>query len=142
LKRMVLGFAFTPDFRQVALIEKINPDWQRGKLNGVGGKVEPTDEDGPDAIAREFEEETGVYISPWNWSSVGRMTGLGWQVDVFAVADAGVSLVRTVEAEKVSLVNSCAQLPAMIDNVPLLIAAAKLQVSQGAGHVTLEIHYS
>jgi len=35
-----LGFAFYRSRRKVVLIRKTKPDWQRGKLNGVGGKIE------------------------------------------------------------------------------------------------------
>lgn len=38
----VAGFLFGPMPRHnyVALIRKNKPDWQKGKLNGIGGKVE------------------------------------------------------------------------------------------------------
>jgi hypothetical protein len=36
----VCGFMFANDFTEVALIRKNKPEWQRGKLNGIGGKVE------------------------------------------------------------------------------------------------------
>lgn len=48
----------------VALINKKRPDWQAGKLNAIGGRIE----DGETALAamrREFQEETGVVINDW-----------------------------------------------------------------------------
>lgn len=54
----VLGFAFSEDFKRIALIRKNKPEWQKGKLNGVGGKVE-VGETPVMAMAREFQEETG-----------------------------------------------------------------------------------
>ena len=61
----VVGLCFDNDGKRVALIKKTKPDWMRGKLNGIGGKVEPW-EKVDDAMAREFEEETGVHtIPPW-----------------------------------------------------------------------------
>lgn len=65
----VLGFMFSPDLDQVVLIEKNKPDWQKGKLNGVGGKVEDG-EPWAEAMAREFKEETGLNTWPENWIHV------------------------------------------------------------------------
>lgn len=60
----VAGFCFSEDGEQVALIRKLNPEWQRGLLNGIGGKVEPG-ESPHDAMLREFEEETGARVEGW-----------------------------------------------------------------------------
>lgn len=70
-QRYVCGFLFMadgrPDFLMdylVVLIRKSKPDWQRGLLNGVGGKIEPG-ESPEQAMVREFEEETGHPTSGW-----------------------------------------------------------------------------
>lgn len=63
MKRYVLGFLFDND-NHVWLINKTKPDWQKGKLNGIGGKVEGK-EDLLDAMTREFKEETGITITDW-----------------------------------------------------------------------------
>ncbi|CAN5728807.1 hypothetical protein BH24ACT21_BH24ACT21_15240 [soil metagenome] len=60
----VVGFYFSECGEQVALIRKLNPEWQRGLLNGIGGKVEPGERP-YDAMMREFEEETGAHIEGW-----------------------------------------------------------------------------
>lgn len=65
MKRAVCGFLFSPNLELVTLIHKKRPDWQLGKLNGVGGKVEEG-EFALDAMRREFEEETGVRIESWD----------------------------------------------------------------------------
>jgi 8-oxo-dGTP pyrophosphatase MutT (NUDIX family) len=62
--QFVDGFMFDPLLARVVLIRKIRPDWQEGLLNAVGGKIEPN-ETAPAAIAREFEEETGVTDLVW-----------------------------------------------------------------------------
>ncbi len=51
-------FLFTPDLKQVLLQTKAKTDF-KGRLNGVGGKLEPGEE--PQACAyREIKEETGL----------------------------------------------------------------------------------
>lgn len=56
-QQYVVGLAVNQGW--VALIRKAKPAWQAGRLNGIGGKVEPG-EDPQLAMAREFEEEAGV----------------------------------------------------------------------------------
>jgi 8-oxo-dGTP pyrophosphatase MutT (NUDIX family) len=62
--KYVAGFLFTADLQQVVLIWKNKPQWQAGKVNAVGGKVEG-DESPTVAQMREFEEETGVLFEDW-----------------------------------------------------------------------------
>jgi 8-oxo-dGTP diphosphatase len=59
----VVGFAFDTDGR-VALIRKNRPEWQAGRLNGIGGHIEPGEHPN-DAMWREFREETGTDVSGW-----------------------------------------------------------------------------
>lgn len=58
----VVGFLHDGD--RVVLIRKNRPEWQAGKLNGVGGRVEDF-ELLPAAMSREFHEETGVLLYNW-----------------------------------------------------------------------------
>lgn len=62
----VCGFLFTHDRRHVALIHKLKPDWQRGKFNGIGGKLE-AGETISEAMGREFYEETGMSLPVYYW---------------------------------------------------------------------------
>lgn len=55
----MVGFMFNSDSTRVLLLHKQSPLWQRGRLNGVGGKMEPGETIGQ-AMVREFLEETGV----------------------------------------------------------------------------------
>ena len=67
---------FSPDRSRVLLIRKRRPPWQAGKLNGVGGKIEPG-ETPPQAMGREFREEAGLDVA--TWQHVLTLTGPDWQ---------------------------------------------------------------
>jgi 8-oxo-dGTP diphosphatase len=64
IQNYVVGFLFDPTLSRVVLIRKEKPAWQKGLLNGVGGKVE-LNESFEEAMAREFAEETGEWVSHW-----------------------------------------------------------------------------
>lgn len=60
----VVGFMFDEAERDVLLIRKTHPEWQTGKLNGVGGRIE--DGETPlEAMCREFKEEVGIEHPHW-----------------------------------------------------------------------------
>lgn len=69
----VVGFMLDEARENVVLIEKKRPAWQAGKLNGVGGKVE-LGEHGNEAMAREFDEETGWFTLPSEWDRICTIT--------------------------------------------------------------------
>lgn len=71
MKTYVLGFCFNPSLDKVVLIRKNRPDWQLGKLNGVGGHVKPG-ETTQAAMTREFREETG-WEAGVAWVPFGRL---------------------------------------------------------------------
>lgn len=66
----VLGVA--TDNEGVIVIQKEHPEWQKGLINFVGGKVEPG-EFPVDAMVREFKEETNIDSTPDNWIYIGEM---------------------------------------------------------------------
>ena len=67
----VVGFNFivpppgSSDTTKVVLIQKARPEWQKGRLNGVGGHIEEG-ESPLQAMEREYGEETGD-CSPVRW---------------------------------------------------------------------------
>lgn len=84
----VLGFALTEDKKAILLIKKNRPAWQKGLLNGVGGKVNPV-ETPKQAMIREGFEETGLYLK---WDHRGYMTGINndgssFHCDIFSAVD-------------------------------------------------------
>lgn len=62
--KYVLGFLFSYNRDRVLLIQKNRPEWQRGKLNGVGGHIE-IGETPIQAMNRECKEESGLEVDPW-----------------------------------------------------------------------------
>lgn len=81
----VLGFAFQggPGMdTDVTLIWKKRPEWQAGKLNGVGGLLQ-SNETPVQAMVWEFREETGVVTQVTNWDYVCTMSTPEWEVIVY-----------------------------------------------------------
>ncbi len=85
MKTYCCGFLLYKD--EVALITKAKPEWQKGKLNGVGGSIEKG-ETPLQAMVREFKEETGHDVD--GWEEFAQITGVEWKVHFF----------RTVASEK------------------------------------------
>lgn len=75
-QRWVVGFLFSGDGSAVVLIRKNRPEWQAGKLNGVGGKMEDGDRSIEEAMVRAFAEETGWSTLPGQWH---HFTTLEWE---------------------------------------------------------------
>lgn len=62
----VVGYCFSDDGKYVGLIRKNRPEWQKDKLNGIGGKIESSERPIA-AMVREFYEEAGVTTSVFDW---------------------------------------------------------------------------
>lgn len=122
----VVGFAFD-DLGRVALIRKLRPSWQAGKLNGIGGHIEPK-EWPVEAMAREFEEETGVCTAGLDWLGVGSMTGADWCVHVFTTVSPKVRYVVSKTDEEVGLyLPEHVRRPDCLENVPALISLCQIK---------------
>ncbi len=81
-KQYVLGFMFNEEKDKVLLIHKNRPDYQAGKLNGIGGQMEEFDNNNSlHAMIREFKEETGLYID--KWEKFCELSGVNWDIAVF-----------------------------------------------------------
>jgi 8-oxo-dGTP diphosphatase len=102
-KYFVVGFAFNTQRDTVALIEKQRPEWQRGKLNGIGGAVEPTDKSFHAAMAREFQEETGVWIPPDKWRLFAKLAHNGNGIYCFTAVSDAIADVTTLTDEPIRL---------------------------------------
>lgn len=142
--KYVLGFLFSPEGDRVVLIRKSKPAWQKGRLNGVGGKVEPK-EKFYQAMVREFSEETGLLVE--NWKPFGSMYSVdaGWEVILFAGSSIQVDEVKTATDEEVVVlpVSEAVQLTSKeaISNVSWLVASARDCLLSPAGFKEMAVEY-
>jgi 8-oxo-dGTP pyrophosphatase MutT (NUDIX family) len=74
MKTYVLGFVFDRNYNNVLLVEKARPEWQAGKLNGLGGRVEVGES--PSAVmVRKLREETNQMLPIIMPAPFGRLRG-------------------------------------------------------------------
>lgn len=108
-KLYVLGFAMDEKANHIVLVHKDRPEWQKGLINAVGGKIEDFDKNYPEAMAREFFEETGLPTFADDWQEFAILhfgeDKLGGEAMVFCFrlfSDA-IFGVRTQETEKIEI---------------------------------------
>lgn len=133
MKKYVLGLMFSADRTFVALIRKKKPEWQKDKLNGIGGKIEDG-ELAHHAMPREFYEETGVRTNHRDWSYMGLMKSQPeaehpFEVRIYKAFTDNVFELETQAPEEgeVSVYDVRALMDAphqMLHNVPALIQLA------------------
>jgi 8-oxo-dGTP diphosphatase len=133
LTHFVVGLVFREneelDQEEILLIKKDHPDWQAGRLNGVGGKL-ASGENALAAMHREFKEEAGA--EGLDWQCFARLVGTSYAVHFFR-ADAPDDLtVRTMTTEEVDWyplrwVFQCAgeNEDVLVDNLDWLIPLAR-----------------
>ena len=96
----VVGFLLDKVTSNVVLIEKKRPEWQCGKLNGVGGHIE-SGEMPLEAMQMEFLEETGLRVM--DWQLCVNMVGKDWRVHFYS-AHGSIARVTTITDEEVVIV--------------------------------------
>jgi 8-oxo-dGTP diphosphatase len=84
----------------VVLIKKERPAWQKGRLNGVGGKIEPGETPAV-AIRREFIEEANLDVP--NWKQFTTMSGADWEIHCFWATTNIIDDVKTMTDEKIEI---------------------------------------
>lgn len=124
---------FSGERSRVALIKKLKPAWQKGKLNGIGGKLRHN-EAPLDAMVREFREETGADSFLWQWRrfldlSGVTMDGASFHVACFASYMDNIDLLRSTTKEEITIVDVAkidvaGKNYVMIDNLPWIIGLA------------------
>jgi 8-oxo-dGTP diphosphatase len=82
MENYCLGFCFDNPSKHVVLISKEKPEWQKGKINGVGGKIKK-EETPLQAMIREFGEEAGVVVHDWRHCITLIEQDLKWCMYIF-----------------------------------------------------------
>jgi 8-oxo-dGTP diphosphatase len=111
----------------VALIRKRKPAWQRGKLNGIGGKLE-NGEKPLAAMRREFKEETTLDVA--QWTEFAQMTGTDFSCHCFA-AKGKPHECKSPETEKVGVYHARLVSSDQVDNLRWLIGLAINKLETG-----------
>ena len=121
-----LGFIFDQARDHVLLIQKMRPAWQRGKLNGIGGKVEEG-EAFLQAMIRECWEETGISTEARDleWQHFATLMGEDYHMEVFALFSQTVfyALQRTDEPLQILPHRNLPE-SRIMPNLPVLISLA------------------
>lgn len=84
MKHYVMGFIFSAKRDKVLLVKKKRPEWQTGKWNAIGGKIDDTDVNPLAAMQRESSEETGMQL---NWEHCITFVCPGGTVFVYRAID-------------------------------------------------------
>lgn len=136
--KYVCGFLFHPSLDTVALILKNKPAWQKGKFNGIGGKIEPG-ETPKEAMEREFKEEAGVVIDKSLWFPLCQVGDDTYTVDFLYAVSGAISEVKTMEEEKVitMAINDMHNWK-LIDNLHWLIPLCIDKMTGYSGKIILE----
>jgi 8-oxo-dGTP pyrophosphatase MutT (NUDIX family) len=127
MQKYVLIFPDADADGDVMLIRKAKPEWQKGRLNLVGGKVEPG-ESFYDAAVREFGEETGLDALGFEKQGTIRSERSDWVIEVFTCWTWRENRIISEDAEPVEWFRweDIKDDPALMDNlrtvIPLLQA--------------------
>lgn len=135
MKRYVAGFLFNKSGTEVALVIKNKPEWQTGKANGIGGKIEPDDVTVYHAMVREFYEETGVQTAEQNWDHYVTLNGEGYECN-FLRAFGDPWECQTMEEEEIIIIN--VEALDMYDHIPNLRWLIPLALDKTIKHVTVQ----
>jgi 8-oxo-dGTP diphosphatase len=141
-KKLVLGFVFNKNLKKVVLIHKNRPEWQKGKLNAIGGKLK-IDETKKSAMVREFFEETGAKTLAKDWIEFGKMIETGKEIYLFTtIFNGNISLVKTNTDEEIQWCDAHTLPRNIMTNLSWLIPLAidKLQ-NKEIEHVTVQNNF-
>ena len=117
----VLALLYSLDGRQVVLIRRTRPEWQAGRVNGLGGRLVPG-ESAAAAARREVREECGVDVSEWREVLVWE--DAEYVMYVMRGESAQARDARTMEDQEVFLADVHALPHNVIDNLRWLVPLA------------------
>ncbi len=135
MKEYVLGFVFekeshASDTPCVLLILKQRPAIQKGKYNGIGGKIEKSDRLPMLAMRREFVEETGIgeFL---DFKEYGKIQFEDSLIYLFTAWGDNLEAAQNKEGETeiptvfpISYLDHFARCGRILENVPVLVCAA------------------
>lgn len=139
----VVGFAFNPEKNKVLLIKKNRPNWQAGKFNGIGGKIESFDDSPFIAMAREFKEETGLDIPAKEWDLFNTIESPTFKLFVFHTTSTILDNFQSITDEIVHYVDIdhlfSNQFSDCISNLSWLISMClDRDIDRLSGHITYQ----
>lgn len=124
MKQFTLGLIFNATLDRIVLMRKNRPDWQQGRLNGVGGKIEKG-ETSIACIVREVEEETTLSTNESDWLLVANLGGDNWSMDVYCLCfDGEEQDIKTCTDEKVEWLDVSQMPKNIMSNMSWLIPLA------------------
>ncbi len=98
------GLVFNQNNSKLAMIKKNRPWWQKGRYNGVGGKVEGL-ESYVECMIRETKEEMGIDTKEQDWCSLGRLTSEEYNVMFFAIFGVDIYTLKQITDEEIYIIN-------------------------------------
>ena len=128
-KRYVLGFVMDEKKERIVLVHKNRPNFQVGKLNGLGGKIEEG-ETPVEAMKREILEESGLVIDDNNLNHIGVIEDNkkddkdNFKVDVFHATSSNITKAKTLTDEEVIVfrISDALKQENLINHVPQIIS--------------------
>ncbi len=142
-KDYVVTFLFNNELDKVWLIEKQKPEWQKGCLNGIGGKIEAYDGEPIVAAQREMMEEAGC--NALNLQYLGYMEGVNndsssFRVEIFT--GKSVQILKTQEEEEIKLIPiNEIKSHKHIENVPALIELCLYKLTGHSNFKSVKLEY-
>lgn len=139
MNRYVVGLMFNDDMTKVCMIRKNRPDWQKGLLNGIGGKIDGR-ETPLEAMIREFREETGVDTKARAWAHVCTLRFPYAEIEYFAGKDSAVcSSVKTTTDEPIGVYRTARGVLKedvfypLVENIPMLLELSRQRLVDREG---------
>ena len=96
------GLVFNQDNSKLAMIKKNRPWWQRGKYNGVGGKLEII-ETYNECMIRETKEEIGIDTNEKEWAFLGRLKINDSDIMFFAIFGIDFYTLKQITDEEIHI---------------------------------------
>lgn len=132
IKKYTLGFIFSNDLERLILVKKSHPEFQKDRLNGIGGKIE-NGESQFETIRRESIEECGYHSETWKYFGIIKIKKKADVYLFYDVCDKPLhEVVETKTDEEIGIYSTIEILSSdylLMDEIPFLIEAALLAIN-------------